>query len=79
MEEKYLMLNNNILNKALHKIKMMIDIKRFDDTKILIHIDDKVADKVTLKKFVISIACIIKDDDEDEFCPKMFLEEALAA
>lgn len=37
-----------MLNKVLGKIKTIIDIKKVDDTKMLIDIFDKLADKATL-------------------------------
>ena len=39
----------------LDEIKMIIGNERFDDTKILIDIDDKLAAEVTLKSVVINI------------------------
>ena len=39
----------------LDEIKMIIGNERFDDTKILIDIDDKLAAEVTLKNVVINI------------------------
>ena len=38
-----------ILDNILDKIKKIIGIERFDDTKILIEIDDKLLGDVTLK------------------------------
>ena len=39
----------------LDEIKMIVGNERFDDTKILIDIDDKLAAEVTLKNVVINI------------------------
>ena len=61
------------LDKILAKIKKIIGIERFDDTKILIEIDDKLPGDVTLKNVVILITCVIKD--EDKVHPKLYLEE----
>lgn len=56
-------------------IKMIIDIEIFDDTKILMGIEDKQPDEVT--SIAMLTACVIKD--EDIFCPQIFLEEPLVA
>ena len=50
-----------MLDKVLDKIKEIIGIEKFDDTKILI---DKLPNKITLKNVVILIACVIKDDSK---------------
>ena len=70
-----MILDINILDKVLVKIKIKIGIGKFDDTKKLIDTDNKLADKITFKNIVILISCVIKDDDN--FYPKLFLEEAL--
>ena len=70
-----MILDVNILDKVLVKIKIKIGIGKFDDTEKLIDTDNKLADKITLKNIVILISRIIKDDDN--FYPKLFLEEAL--
>ena len=53
----------HILHKALNEI---IGIEKFDDKKILIliEIDDKLLDDVTLKNAVILITCVSQDDDK---------------
>ena len=56
-------------------IKMIIDIEIFDDTKMLMGIEDKLPDDVT--SIAILTACVI--EDEDKFCPQIFLEEELVA
>ena len=77
MVEKQLIVDDNMLDKVLHKIKMVIYIKKYDDTNVLIETDDKLPDDITLKNVVILIKCAIKDGGK---CyPKIFLEEALAA
>ena len=49
-------------SKELGKIKMIIDIGKFGDTKILIDTGDKLADEVTLTNIVVLISCVKKDD-----------------
>ena len=44
------MVDDYMLNKVLEKIKEIISIEKFDDTKILIHRNDKLPDGITLKK-----------------------------
>ena len=41
---------------------MLNNIKRIDDTKILINMDDKLPDYMTWKNVIILITCIIKGD-----------------
>ena len=64
------------LNKALDKIKKIIGIKKFDDTKILTDKNDKLPKDITLKNVSILVTCVINDNDK--FYPQMFLEEANA-
>ena len=64
-----------MLDNVLDKIKEIIGIEKFDDTKILIDTDGKLPNDITLKNVVLLIACVIKDDDK--FHPQIFLEEAL--
>ena len=66
----YLMGDGNILDKVLDKIKNIIGIEKFDDTKILIETDGKLPDDITIKNFVILITWIIKDDGN--FYPQQF-------
>ena len=47
--KKYLINCHCILNKVLDKIKEIIGIEKFDDTKILIDTDDKLPYYITLK------------------------------
>ena len=47
MKEK--MFDDYMLDKVLEKIKEIISIEQFDDTKILIDTDDKLPDDITLK------------------------------
>ena len=71
------MADNYMLDKVLDKVKMVTGIEKFDDVKILIDTDDKLANKVTLKNVLILISCVINNDDK--FYPQIFLEEALVA
>ena len=68
---------DNVLDKVLHKIKKIIEIEKFDDSKILIDTDDKLSDDVTLKYVVKLVTCVIKDGDK--FYQQLFLEEVLVA
>ena len=74
-EKKYLMVNDYMLDKVLDKIKKIINIINFNNTKILIDTDDKLQGYIALKNVVILITCIIKDDDK--FYPQIFLEKTL--
>ena len=58
-----------MLVKILDKVKVIMDIEKFDDTKILTDID------ITLKNVVMLIKSIVKDGDK--LFPKLFLEESL--
>ena len=60
-KKKYLVVDDFMLDKVLDKIKEIIGIEKFDDTKILI---DKLPNEITLKNVVILIACVIKDDSK---------------
>ena len=64
-----------MLNEALDKIKEIIDIEEFDDTKILIDTDWKFSDNFILKRVVILMVCVIKD--RSKFYPWLFLDHAL--
>ena len=71
------MVDNHILDKVSDKIKMIVAIEKFDDTKIFIETDDKLPDNVTLKNVAKLITCVIKDNDK--FYPQIFLEETIVA
>ena len=71
--KKYLIVDDNILDKLLDIIKKIIGIEKFDDTKTLIETNDILPDVITLKNIVILITCIIKNNDK--FHPELFLEE----
>ena len=68
------MVDDYTLHKVLDKIKN-IAIEKLDDTKIMIDIDCKIPDDITLKNAVILITCVIKDGDK--FYQQLILEEAL--
>ena len=51
------------LDKVLDKIKMIISIEEFNDTKILVETDDKLPDDVTLKIVVLLITCVSRIKD----------------
>lgn len=62
-EEKKIMVDDYMLHKVLDKLKKIIDIKKFDDTKIFIDTDDKLPDDITIKSLLILLTCVIKDDE----------------
>ena len=64
------MVDYYILRKVSSKIKEIISIEKFGDTKILVVADDKFPDNSTLKNVVILIICVIKDGDK--FYPQIF-------
>ena len=73
-EKKYLMVDDYELSKILDKLKEIISIEHFHNTKILIDTDVKLPD-ITLKTVMILMTCVIKDDDK--FYLQLFLGEAL--
>ena len=75
IKEKYLLIDDCMLDKVLDKIKAIISIDKLDDTKILININDKLPDGNIFINVVILMACVIKDDGK--FYQQVFLEEAL--
>ena len=62
-----------MLDKGLDQIKEIIDIEKFDHTKILIDTINKLSEDITLKKCLVTY--VIKD--EDKFYPQIILEEVL--
>ena len=50
--KKFLMIDGYVLNKVLDKIKEIIGIKKFDDTKVLIDTDEKVARQYYFEKML---------------------------
>ena len=73
--KKYLNVKDYMLDKSLEKIKETIGIVKFDDTKILIDMDHRLPEYITLKNVVILMTCIIKDDGK--YYPQIFLEKTL--
>ena len=69
------MVDDYMLNKVLDKIKEIISIEKFHDTKILIDADDKLLDDIPLKNVVILMTCVVIDDGK--FYPQIFLKEIL--
>ena len=63
----YLMVDEYMLDKLQDKIKETVCIKIFDDAKILIEIDDKLPDELTLKSDMILIMSFFKDFDSQLF------------
>ena len=61
-----------MLDKVLDRIKEIIGIENFDDTK---DTDDKLRNNITFKNIVILMTYVIKD--RGKFYPQRFLEEAL--
>ena len=72
--KKCLMVDDYIVDKVLDKIKEIIGIEKFDDTRILIDTDDKLSDDITFKKVVILMTCVKKDGNI--YYPQLFLEDA---
>ena len=62
------------LKKVLDKIKR-IAIEKLDNIRILIDINNKFPDDITLKNVTILMTCVINDGDK--FYWHLFLEEAL--
>ena len=66
------MVDDYIIDKVLDKNKEIINIEKFDDTKILIDTND-----ITLNKVVTLMTYFIKDGNK--FYPQLFSEHALDA
>ena len=47
------MVGDSILDKVPDKIKKLMDIEKFDDSKIMIETDDKLSDDITWNNIVI--------------------------
>ena len=69
------MVDDYLLDRVLDKIKKIIGIENFDDTKILIDTNDKLPNNITIKNVVALMTCVIKDDGK--FYPQIFLEKCL--
>ena len=77
------------MNKVLDQIKEIIGVRKFDgtkilinmdnklsdDTKILINKDDKLQDDITLKRVAILMQCVIKDRNKS--FPQLHLDHVL--
>ena len=70
LEKKHLTVDDYMLDKVLDRIKYIMGIKRFDDSKILIDADDKLPDNITLRHVVILMTCVTKNDGK--FYPQIF-------
>ena len=57
-------------------MEKIVGIEKFDDTKILIDIDNKLPDDITLKNVVVLMTCVIKEGNR--FYPQIFLEALVA-
>ena len=56
--------HDHMLDKVFDKIEELVGIEIFDDTKVLIGINDKLPDDITLKDVVILMTCFIKYGDK---------------
>ena len=52
------MVDDYMVDKVLDKVKEIIGIRKFDDSKILIDTDDKLPDYITLKSCYINDKCL---------------------
>ena len=75
--KKHLMIDDNILDKVLDKIKKIKDIGKFDDIRFWLIQMISCQMILLCKNVVVSITCVIKDGDI--FYPQLFLEETLVA
>ena len=64
-----------MLDKVLKMIKMITDIEKLDDTKILVHINNKLADEIIFKN--VSLLVKKKKKSNGKYYPEIFLEETL--
>ena len=56
------MVEDYIQHRALSRIKVIVSIEEFDNTEILVDIDDKLPDNIMHKNVLILMTRIIKDD-----------------
>ena len=56
------MVGDCIRGKVLDRIKEIIGIEKFYDSKILVDTGDKFPDDITLKNVVVLITYVLKDD-----------------
>ena len=68
------MVDDYMLDKIFDKIKEIIGIEKFADTKIMIDTDDKLPDDIN---FYIFILLTIVTKDGNKFYLQLFLEHAL--
>ena len=54
------MVDDYMINKVLDTFNGIIDIKKIDDTKILMNTDDKLSDDITLKRVMILMTRLLK-------------------
>lgn len=54
------MIGNDVLDEVLDKIKEIIDIEKFDDTKTLVETDDKLADDNIFENAVTWLHVLLK-------------------
>ena len=74
-ERKKMMVDDYVWDKVLDRIRKIIDIEQFDNTKILIDGDDILPDDITLKNAIALMTSAINEDLK--FHPQLFLEEAI--
>ena len=58
------MTDDFVLDKVLFKIKDIICIGKFKNTKRLIDTNNKLPDNITFKNVMILMTCVLKDDDK---------------
>ena len=64
-----------MLERVLDKIVGTSKIEKFDDTRILVGIDNILSDNIPFKNVVIKMASVVKDGDA--FYPQLSLEGEL--
>ena len=69
------MVDDYMIDKVLKKIREIIGIEKFDHTRILINMDDKLSDDITLKRVMILMTCVIEDGNK--YYPQLLLDHAL--
>ena len=72
--KKYLMIDDYVLDKVLYRIKVIINIVKFDCNKILTDTGNISVDNITLK-IVILMTSVIKDGVK--FYPQLLFEESI--
>ena len=69
------MVDDYMADNVLDKIKEIIGIEKFDDTKVLMNTGNKLSDDITLKIIVVLMTCVIKDSNK--FYRQLFLGHAI--